>query len=180
MDKRMIENERVKKSIEAALFLLLETKVFSKITVSDIIRESGVARASFYRNYDSKEEVIASYMSHQRVELAKIAHFTDSVKDIFSEEKIVTALEHYLLQKKKILLLYDNGFGTFMLENMNHFAEYSLGDMPQNSIKRFKLYFLSGAMFNTTIQWLKSGAKETPSEMAKTFVHLISEYIYEE
>jgi hypothetical protein len=51
--------------------------------------------------------------------------------------------------------------------------------MPQKSIKRYKLYFLSGAMFNTTIQWLKSGAREEPEQMAKSFVNMISDYMYE-
>lgn len=179
MDKRIIENERVRKSIEEALFLLLEDKIFSKITVSDIIRISGVARASFYRNFESKEEVIESYMSHQRTEIAKMIQFTESVSDIFNEEKLIIALNHYLSQKNTLLLLYDNGFGTFILENMNHFAEISIGDMPQKSIKRYKLYFLSGAMFNTTIQWLKSGAREDPEQMAKSFVNMISDYMYE-
>jgi hypothetical protein len=62
---------------------------------------------------------------------------------------------------------------------MNHFAEISIGNMPQKSIKRYKLYFLSGAMFNTTIQWLKSGAREEPEQMAKSFVNMISDYMYE-
>lgn len=180
MDKRIVENERVKKSIEDALFSLLEKKVFSKITVSDIIRESGVARASFYRNFESKEEVIESYMAHYRIEIAKKINFIESINDIFTEEKLEIALNLYLQEKEKILLLYDNGFGTFVLENMNHFAEISIGDMPRKSIKRYKLYFLSGAMFNTTIQWLKSGAEETPHQMAKTFVNMLSDYMYED
>jgi hypothetical protein len=34
-------------------------------------------------------------------------------------------------------------------------------------------------MFNTTIHWLKSGAREEPEQMAKSFVNMISDYMYE-
>lgn len=182
MDKRMIENERVKKSIEEAFFKLLSKKSFSEITVSEIIRLSGVARASYYRNFNSKEEIIENYMEHQRHIVADRITFSESVVDIFNEEKLVTALEYYLKQKDYLLLLYDHGFGTFLQEDMNRFAELNIGDMPQRSLERYKLYFLSGAMFNTTIQWLKSGAQESPEQMAKTFINMLSmnNFDYEE
>lgn len=173
MDKRIQENERVKRSIEEAFFSLLKKKAFSEITVSDIIKASGVARASYYRNFDSKEEIIEAYMERQRREVADMITFSESVEDIFNKDKLVKALEHYLEQKEYILLLYDNGFGTFLQEDMNRFAEINLGDMPQMSLGRYRLYFLAGAMFNTTIQWLKSGARESPKEMAEIFVHML-------
>lgn len=45
MDKRKLENQRVKRSITQALFHLLEEKSISEITISEIIRMAGVARA---------------------------------------------------------------------------------------------------------------------------------------
>ena len=48
-DKRYIENMRVKKSIQTALFSLMKKKKFSEIRVADIISASGVAKASYYR-----------------------------------------------------------------------------------------------------------------------------------
>ena len=60
MDKRKEANLRVKENITAALLHLLQEKSISKITVSEIIAEAGVARASFYRNYATKESVITT------------------------------------------------------------------------------------------------------------------------
>ena len=45
MDKRKIENQRVKDNITKALFQLLGEKSISQITISEIIRVAGVARA---------------------------------------------------------------------------------------------------------------------------------------
>ncbi|MGN0391720.1 MAG: TetR/AcrR family transcriptional regulator, partial [Bariatricus sp.] len=63
MDKRKEANLRVKESITAAMLHLLQEKSISEITVSEIIAEAGVARASFYRNYATKESVIITLIS---------------------------------------------------------------------------------------------------------------------
>lgn len=178
MDKRMIENARVKKSIEEALFSLLKDKTFSEITTTEIIQTSGVARSSYYRNFSSKEDIIASYMERQRHEVAEKISFTESIDDFFAIDKLVKSLEHYLTQKYYFLLLYNNGFGSYLQENANSFAEIYLGDMPCDSIERYKIYFLSGALLNMTMKWLRDGAKESPYEMASAFLKLITESIH--
>ena len=53
---------RVKKSIQTALFSLMKKKKFSEIRVADIISMSGVAKASYYRNFSSIEDVIYFYI----------------------------------------------------------------------------------------------------------------------
>lgn len=175
MDKRIIANHQVKRKIEVALFQLMAGKKFSEITVTDIIRTSGVARASYYRNFANKEEIIENYLENQRREVAALIEFSESVTDLFNEEKLVVSLEHYLQQKDRFLLLYDSGFGTFLQEDMNQFAELILGDFPQKSVKRYALYFLAGAILNTMIQWLKCGTRESPRTMAQIFIKMLSE-----
>ena len=174
MDKRLVENLRVKKGIEDALFKLLQTKKFSEITVSDLVSTAGVARASYYRNYENKEAVIESYMARQREDISKKINFSGQLNDLFMHEKLTISLSHYLQQKDLILSLYDNGFGTLILEESNKVAEDLSGDMPLYSIKRYNLYFLTGAMFNMTIQWLKNGAIESTEEMAGAFIELLN------
>lgn len=63
MNKRNEANMRVKESITTALLKLLEVKSISEISVSEIIANAGVARASFYRNYATKESVITTLIS---------------------------------------------------------------------------------------------------------------------
>lgn len=174
MDKRMIENARVKRSVEEAFFSLLSKKPFSEITASDIIRMSGVARTSYYRNFNSKEDIVASYMEHHRAEVAEAISFTETADDFFAIDKLVTSMEYHLKNKYYLLLLYDNGFGTYLQENANNFAEIYLGDMPKHSIERYKIYFLSGALLNMTMKWLRDGAKESPYEMACAFLKLLN------
>ena len=57
-DKRLEANRLVKLRIARALTKLMEKKNFSDITVTEIVQTAGVARASYYRNFTSKEEVL--------------------------------------------------------------------------------------------------------------------------
>ena len=52
----------------------------------------------------------------------------------------------------------------FLFNNTN---EELAGDMPRNSIERYRLYFAAGASYNAMIHWLKSGCKESVEEMAQ-------------
>jgi len=174
VDKRKIENARVKKSIEIAFFTLLKEKNFSEITVTDIVKKSGVARTSYYRNFNSKEDIIKEYIRHLREKIDLASEYSSKTLDEkLDYNSITTHISYYLKEKHVLLLLYNSGFGTLMLEEANHYIEEDLGDMPFDSIERYNLYFASGAIFNTLIQWLKSGAKETPGEMAQLFMSVI-------
>lgn len=109
-DKRYIENMRVKRGIQDALLALMEKKKFSEIRVSDIIAVSGVAKASYYRNFSSLEDVICSYidrMNHELTELMTHQHDTDMSA---MRQNLIVLYNYYLEHRKEILLLCSNGF----------------------------------------------------------------------
>lgn len=178
MDKRKIENERVKNSIENALLTLMRQKNFSDISVSDIIRVSQVARTSYYRNYDSKEDIIDSYI--EKIHTGARMQFvicpdSDDVYSFFRTENFISSLKYYQQYASEILLLYDTGFGSRLLEKLNEFSEFELGDMPADSIERYNLYLLTGAAFNFMIRWMKNGMKESPEELVLIFDRFLKE-----
>ena len=51
-------NMFTKECIRTALLSLMAIKIFEQITVTEIIKKAGVSRGGFYRNYQSKEEVL--------------------------------------------------------------------------------------------------------------------------
>ena len=52
----------VSEYIEEALLLLLEKKEYKAITISEICQKAGVTRMSFYRNFESKEDILRRWM----------------------------------------------------------------------------------------------------------------------
>lgn len=169
MSKASIDNQRVKNQITEGLFSLLRKKSFSEITVTDIVREAKVARASYYRNFQNKEEIIEAAMDILRDELMKDIQYDDD-EHIFNQENaragFEKALTSCLIRKADLLTLYHNGFGSLIQQTFNRYIMEFAGNMSVNSIDRYKLYFISGAVTNVLIEWLDEGAKEPPREIA--------------
>ena len=140
MSRGSIENARVKKEITESLFALLEKKNFSEITVTDIIRGAGVARASYYRNFESKESIIEEYMNSIREEIMRDVHYADDI-DIYNADNVLNGFErslsYFLKNKSYILSIYNNGFGSLIQRIFNRYIEEFAGNMPQNSIEHY-------------------------------------------
>ena len=68
-----------------------------------------------------------------------------------------------------ILLLESHGYSSVLLSSFNHRNEDIAGDMPSNSIERYKIYYAAGASMNAVLVWLKSGCKESVESMVDSF-----------
>ncbi len=182
MDKRKAENLRVRTSIERALFTLMQRYAFSDISVSQIIGEAKVARASYYRNYGSKQEIIERYW--EQLFSKAVASIGDSYEIGANhanrrslEENTIKILSCYLEERDNILLLHQQGLSAIILETMNTIVGNRLGKMSCNSMDRYLIYFFAGATYNTLIYWLTSGAKESPENMANYFSGLFDQLL---
>ena len=177
MSKASMDNIRVKKHITEGLFSLLRKKPFSEITVTDIVNEANVARASYYRNFENKEQIIEAAMDSLRDELMNDIPYDDD-EHIFNQENARTGFEKALtcclVRKADLLALYHNGFGSLIQQTFNRYIMEFAGNMPASSATRYKLYFISGAVTNVLIEWLNEGAKEPPKEIATLCVDYFS------
>lgn len=167
MDKRKEANRRVKGSIIRALFELMHEKSFSDITISELIRRAGVARVSFYRNYESKEDVLLTLIEDVLEQFRGMIDCNES--DFYIYENIRRSFEYFKTYGDFILDLYRFGYGSILLEKLNRFHEEIAGTMPNSSIEKYGLYMYMGAFFNTAIVWLQNGTKESAEDIAKMF-----------
>ncbi|MGI6230246.1 MAG: TetR/AcrR family transcriptional regulator [Tractidigestivibacter sp.] len=174
MDRRREANARARSSIENALMELLQTKNYSSITVTDIVRKAGVARATYYRNYGSIEDIMVSMLAGVRSQILEdVGLKTDQIeKSQLSTDVLEVFVRHYRLRRREILSLHNNGFSPSLLQLMADFAAESIGDMPANSIRHYDVYALPSAMYGTLIRWLEAGCPESDREMASYLSHL--------
>ena len=170
MDKRKKENMRVKESITKTLFDLMHEKSFSSISISELIRAAGVARVSFYRNYDSKEDVLLTLIEDVLEQFRSTVDCNE--ENYYTYRNIYRSFEYFKRCGDFVLDLYQFGYGSILLEKLNQFHEEIAGTMPNNSIEKYKLYMYMGALFNTAIIWLKNGAKEDVNDITTLFLNL--------
>lgn len=167
MDKRLEANLRVKNSITDALFALMHEKSFAKITVTEIITRAGVARASYYRNYESKEDILITLITDILENFKATADY--ELTDYSSYKNVRRAFLYFKEYQDYILDLYHSGFASTFLESLNHFHEINAGTMSIHSIERYELYIFIGALVNTGIIWLENGAKEDVDDISAAF-----------
>lgn len=152
MDKRREANLRVKQNITNALFSLMAEKSLADIHITEIVDGAGVARASFYRNYCSKENVLVTLIRDVLDEFSEEIDMTQG--SFYTYENVLLSFQYFKKYRSYILDLYRSGFLSVVLEELNHFHESIEGSMLSSSIEKYKLYLYIGALLNTAIIWL--------------------------
>lgn len=186
-EKRVSQsNVLVKECIVTALLKLIYTKPLSAITISELCEKAGVSRMSFYRNYESKEEIFKKRLEEIFEEYRKdsdIQYRKDSesghergasaYKDIgiFYDEKHMTHYLEYLLKYKEFMkgLVYC-GFGNIFLEMINDY----MCDLWGDAADKYTLYAFSGALYNTFNLWSQQGYKEDGKKLAMNFARMFA------
>lgn len=168
MDKRKEENLRVKKSITTALFALMQEKSLADIHITEIIRKAGVARASFYRNYCSKENVVVTLIRDILREYREQVRYEDG--RFYTYHNVLLSFQYFEKYRDYVLNLYRSGFAAVILEELNLFHESMEGTMPAASVRRFELYVYIGALFNTAVVWLSEEDRISAEELTAFFL----------
>lgn len=167
MDKRKVENLRVKRSITDTLFSLMEEKSLAEIHITELVEKAGVARASFYRNYSSKEDVLVTLIRDILEEFREEADLEQGT--IYTFENVLLSFQYFHKYRNYILDLQRSGFSAVLLEELNRFHENMEGSMPYSSIEKYKLYMYIGALMNTAITWLVDDTDVISEDIARYF-----------
>ena len=172
MDKRSEANRQTRERIARALLRLLGIKEFSDISVTDIVREAHVARASYYRNFSSKEDILVNAGRLIMDDFGKAMGEIDG--GCLSYEGVVLTFRYFREYRIELLRLHEAGF-TSVYERL--FQEYVVrtaqGRIPE-SMLRYGVSFYTGALFNVYVRWLENGMKESPERMASLFYTMMA------
>lgn len=150
-------NQYVVEHITDALLKLMKSNSFAEISISLICEEAGVGRASFYRNFDSKEAVISRHLKKLLddwwQEASQRPDF-NLVEAIFS---------HYWKHRELCIMLYRQGLAHLSLESIKE----ACGPKPeQSNIVAYATAYFSYGLYGWIEEWFKRGMQETPEEMA--------------
>lgn len=167
------ENEVVRESIAQSLLLLMESESLDRITVVELTRKAGVSRMSFYRNFESKEDVLAAYTERVfRDFLHRIPDFTE-LKVLEDSKIFFSYLRHYELLMKN--LVKANLFGIFSDIFSQYFATLFVDvyKLDRNSDYRsYELTYRVGGLANIIFIWVQNDFRETDEQMANVFRYL--------
>ena len=116
--------ERTKSWVFDAIMLLIDEKPYGKITVSDITEKAGIARQTFYYNYNDKDDAILEYLSR-----------TFSTELMHMEKTDKTNMEN------EIVLVFNYEFMTEHQKNLKKII--SIADIESRMTGEMKKYLMS-------------------------------------
>jgi len=167
MDKRIIENLRVKNAIVEGFFELLKSYNVDDISITMISQQSKVSRMAYYRNFNCKNDIILYFLESV---FCEIKESLPEECEFWSKEYgyvFLTIMKKYRAQ----FLLLDNAGYLGMVQSMFNEANIELGgEIPYNSIKRYNLYFASGAALNGIMEWFRNECKESLDEFYQALI----------
>lgn len=158
-------NKRRKDSqekIEKAFVNLLQTRAISTITVSDIIKETGLNRSTFYANYMDIYDLADKTREKLENDFSSIFADYDYFNDRSGALRMFTHIkENQLFYKTYFKLCYDDKHLVSIYDEKRAEVE----NITCN-IKYHVEFFRNG--LNAIIKlWLAGGCKESPEEMAE-------------
>ena len=156
-------NAYVIEHIIDALLKLLREKPIKEISISELCKQAGIGRASFYRNFNSKEDILRTYirslfqesaMKGSRVGNKTLSEFLRSLFAHFEKHR---GFYELLNQRNLIYLLKDVIIGL-------------CGPQPENSKEdAYARAYIAYTMYGWIEVWFQRGMQETADEIAEMF-----------
>lgn len=161
-----------------ALIKLMEQKKYSEITIKELAERAGLDRKTFYRNFETKEDVIRFYLD------GTCRDYIDNLRREYclttysvSRAYFTTCRMHAdflrLLDKNELLPLLLVTFDAYLPMLHKMFEDEQSKENPVYD-SEYALSFFTGGFWNISIKWMRNGSKETPEEMARIVEELMS------
>lgn len=158
MNKKQEANAFVKECITTALLQMMENTPFEDIAITDLVKKAGVGRVSFYRNFESKKDVLAKHLVILLEEWGKeFEALGDPNK--FSDSLV----RHYYKHKDVYLMLYKQGLSDMIYETIR--GAMKLHE-AQHNLERYAKSMIAGMIWGWVDEWMRKGMPESPDEIA--------------
>lgn len=157
--------------IVQALFKLMSEYAFDKISVTDIAEKAGVGRATFYRYFKRKEDVIIYYFDQNTKEFIFSQRFYPRCKEDYIKT-VIKALTVFKENKEVFKLIKKARLEYIYLDYLNvNFVKTFENDYPDSGI--YSPYIYAGMLFNVSMAWLENDCKDNVEDLSRIIVDAI-------
>ena len=157
------KNSYVKKQITAALLGLLKEKSITDISISELTHRAQIGRVSFYRNYQTKEDILRAESDRLIKEWGRRY---ETNPESSPETLFPSLFDFYREHKEYYAILYQAGMASIMLETILNTIQIT--DEMENLEAYMKSFWAYG-IYGWMIEWIKRGMPESGSELLALF-----------
>lgn len=159
------KNTYVKKQITAALLALLKEKPLSEITISELTSRAEIGRVSFYRNYQSKEDILKEESDRLIREWGRLyeANPESSPETLFP-----SLFDFYREHREFYTTLYHAGMTSVMRDTI--LDTIQITPEMQNLVAYLRSFWAYG-IYGCLLEWIKRGMPESGEELSVLLSH---------
>lgn len=169
-DKLEPENY-IKEEITKTLLKELELQDINKISIRDLCAHAGVGRASFYRHFTSKEDVIQKYATKLLMEWGRNFEINPESKASIVFESL---FQHLMDHSDFYTLLYKANMADIILQAIKD--KIQMSSSRPNSDAYEKSFFAFG-IYGWINEWVQRGMNESPEELNDMFKNSITKLL---
>lgn len=167
-DEKHPASLRSKQWITDSLLQLMEKKKYEDITITNICNHAQLARRTFYRHFESKEEVIDKLV--ERV----VQEFIDCMQgtSLLDFRTYITTYYRFWHEHMQLLLLLnkDSLLDVLAIEYIKRFSEVlylNTKDMDSSNLNLIWA-FCSGGLWSLLVYWITVDSTKTADEISDT------------
>lgn len=156
-------NAYVIEHITDSFFELLAQKPISDISISELTDLAGVGRASFYRNFKRKEDIITTHLNQLFREWLSECNKNNNAP---LSEQVRTMITHFETHRSFYTLLNEQGL-TYMLKDI---IIGFCGPKPEyDMLQAYASSFTAYTIYGWIDVWFQRGMKESSEELYELF-----------
>lgn len=156
-------NAYVIEHLKNALLELLLEKSMNDISISELVEKAGVGRASFYRNYKQKEDILKAHIDDLFREWLEEWKKNDGAP---LSEQLRIMIVHFEKHHDFYKLLNDRGL-TYLLKDV---IIDLCGPKPEyEKVQAYASAFVAYTLYGWIEVWFQRGMRESADEIAEMF-----------
>lgn len=140
----------------------MESKPFAKITVAQIADKAGVNRSSYYRHFESKEDILRFYLRTVMAEY--LAAFRRGSRHDYPSY-LLQMFRTFYGHRDDLLLIHRNSLSHLLLDVLNEGFRFDEIEASADRNRQFEAAYHIGGIYNDMLLWMRHGMEETPEQM---------------
>lgn len=156
-------NTYVVEHLKSALLELLSEKPMNDISISELVDKAGVGRASFYRNYEQKEDILKAHIN------TLFCEWTDEWQKKDGSplsEQIRTMIAHFEKHRDFYKLLNNRGLSYLLKDVIIGLC----GPKPEyEKVQAYTTAYFAYVLYGWIDVWFQRGMRESSDEIAEMF-----------
>lgn len=160
--------EFLKECLSDALIQLMREKDFEKISIKEIADTAGVGRATWFRNYTSKNEALT--FKFVQVWNRWADEHAIAVRDRFDLANAKNFFQFNYEIKHILEIIYTSNMQSAIYDA---FYQVMMPQYGANAKECYQARFYSYGLFGLLDEWIKRGFKESVEEMVIFFYQII-------